>query len=407
MASVLALLSKSFFEKHCRIEGRVAKAGDVVPLDRYVSASARLKKLLKGGGTLVLVTVRPNEELLLVAILEGARYRSAKGFVAESPNAITVRKINSTASELTLANGKGLTWKPGRMAMSLQTPRELSESDVTLLRSPTPGGSHGDGPSKRDAKRIREGIKKADEAIRNHDHSSPVRAILKARFARFDGPRPTREESPNTLREHGYDPHDPAVTFDNWYGGLIFAAEDRQLDGKSAVTADWTLDDTMGWMIGPSACLKSGAHGDPRGGEEFLELYGEALQLVPVAYGPADDIYYVDGVGRGYYHDTCYDLGGPHLVADSLWQLFARIVLQHWLQAKSVFKKRGKLSIGRRVAELSKLPQLKDATGTTQRWWGKGLTVVSDMIDLPVRDGPPVRWITWGASDDAARLKTR
>lgn len=139
MASVLALLSKSFYEANVRVDDREPEIGDVAPLDRYFSSNKRLTTLADGG-SLYLVTVRPpDEQLLLVAVLpepvfEGKWWRSERG------NQVPVTDVSHLVPRLEFDNGKGISPKPGRLGMSLQTPRILNDDDVALFASATRGG---------------------------------------------------------------------------------------------------------------------------------------------------------------------------------------------------------------------------------------------------------------------------
>ena len=133
MASVLAILSKSFFERELRVDGRIAGPGDVVAVDRYLSKHKRLEPLADGG-SLFLATVRPpDERLLLVAELERPSFCGDR-WQAQAPNARPVVDVTHLREVLRFAGGEGIKARPGRLAMSLQTPRVLSDDDVTALR---------------------------------------------------------------------------------------------------------------------------------------------------------------------------------------------------------------------------------------------------------------------------------
>ena len=133
MASVMAIVSKAVFEKAA---GKHPNVGDVLHMDRYVSANKGLAPL-GDGGKLYLVTVRPpNEALWLVGVLDAPKFDGTQWLSAPSPLPIT--DITALRGQLTFETGKGITAAPGALGMSLQTPRVLSAHDVELLDGGTP-----------------------------------------------------------------------------------------------------------------------------------------------------------------------------------------------------------------------------------------------------------------------------
>ena len=130
MASVMAIVSKAIFGAQASGLG----VGDVWGTDRYVSTNKRLAPLAEGG-TLFLVTVRAGDELWLVGALEEPKH-DGKAWVAAA-NGAPIRVISDLLPKLVLANGKGITPKPGKLGMSLQSPRVLAEADVALLTGST------------------------------------------------------------------------------------------------------------------------------------------------------------------------------------------------------------------------------------------------------------------------------
>src|SRR5262245_55378792 len=131
MASVLAIVSKAVFEKIVKAKGS-GELGDVLGIDRYTSNHASLDPL-EDGGSLFLVTVRPpNEALWLVGILDDP-LPGEDGWHTE-PSTHAISDISALKSKLEFATGAGITAKKGALAMSLQTPRVLTEADVELLR---------------------------------------------------------------------------------------------------------------------------------------------------------------------------------------------------------------------------------------------------------------------------------
>jgi len=125
---ILAIYSKSRFDAEARGLGE----GDVFAIDRYTSRNKALTKLSQGG-TLFVVTVRPGDVLWLVAVLEDPR-DDGTAWVAEK-NQVPICDITELIGQLELAGGKGIHAAPGKLGMSLQTPRQLSDRDVELLRA--------------------------------------------------------------------------------------------------------------------------------------------------------------------------------------------------------------------------------------------------------------------------------
>ena len=146
MPGVMAILSKAFFEKELRVGGRVPRVGDLVAVDRYLSKHKRLEPLA-GGGALFLVTVRPpDEQLLLVAVLERPAFEGEQ-WRASRPNTVPVLDISGLRGELRFEGGKGITMERGKLAMALQTPRVLDEADEALLRRVAGGGTPAPAPA--------------------------------------------------------------------------------------------------------------------------------------------------------------------------------------------------------------------------------------------------------------------
>lgn len=140
MASVFAVVSKKVFESDARIGGKVVGLGAVWPTEKYASTHAALKPL-KDGGHLFLVTVRPpNEALWLIAVLRDVT--SVKDGWKSTPNTTPVTDITAFKSKIRFATGSGITAAKGKLGMSLQTPRALTDADVTLLLAAgTPGAA--------------------------------------------------------------------------------------------------------------------------------------------------------------------------------------------------------------------------------------------------------------------------
>lgn len=127
MGSVLAIVSKAIFER----EARGLKLGAVWDTNKYSSKQKKLHAL-DGGGDLFLVTVRPPEQLWLVARLVEPEF-DGEGWAARA-NELAAVEITDLVSQLEFTGGKPINTEAGKLGMSLQTPRELSEVGEAMLR---------------------------------------------------------------------------------------------------------------------------------------------------------------------------------------------------------------------------------------------------------------------------------
>jgi hypothetical protein len=125
MPDILAIVSKAIFEKEAKHLG----LGDVWPTAAYVSTNAGLSPLALGG-RLFLVTVRPEFELWLVAVLE--QPQTSRGAWRAATNTRPITNLTRLIPRITFANGKGLV-RDAKLGMSLQSPRELSAATSTLI----------------------------------------------------------------------------------------------------------------------------------------------------------------------------------------------------------------------------------------------------------------------------------
>ncbi len=122
------------------------------------------------------------------------------------------------------------------------------------------------------------------EALRANALVNPTRPVAPVKQWKINPKsRPAAPEVAAVLFEFGYPAHDPVLQFEVSYGGFVFAQNEEPY-----------------WIFGAYDCLKSGAHKNPRGKSG---LTGKAA-LVPVAYSPNDVIYYLDGYGVAWVHDT-------------------------------------------------------------------------------------------------------
>jgi hypothetical protein len=132
MPDILAIISKAVFEKDAQRGGRRLAVGDVLPMDRYLSAN-RVLEPLAGGARLFLATVRPpDERLWLVAVLEALSFRDG-AWIAAAPNRVPITDISSLRASIRFESGKGMSQDKGALGMSLQTPRVLAAVDIEQL----------------------------------------------------------------------------------------------------------------------------------------------------------------------------------------------------------------------------------------------------------------------------------
>ncbi len=127
MTSIMAIVSKAVFEK----EARGLLVGSIYKTQKYTSKSAVLEPL-KSGGDLYLVTVRPGDILWLVGVLTSPTFEN-DGWVSQQANVVPITDITSAIPSFRFSTGKGVQCESGKLGMSLQTPRQLTSSDISLL----------------------------------------------------------------------------------------------------------------------------------------------------------------------------------------------------------------------------------------------------------------------------------
>lgn len=99
----------------------------------------------------------------------------------------------------------------------------------------------------------------------------------------------TAEQLAQLCKRRKFVAHEPALRFEELFGGLLVPTSPDVL---------WR-DEGSYTLIGPLACLRALGADPPRGGPA-----NEGAQLIPVALGPNDDVYFVDAAGRGCALDT-------------------------------------------------------------------------------------------------------
>lgn len=125
---MLAIVSKDLFEKARASGGDPLEVGDVYGPGQYVSTHPSL--LANLDEDLYLVTVR-GDRLWWVGTLRSPKH-NGRAFRAKTDTQPIV-DITKGAAKLKFSNGSGIRME--KMAMSLQTPRVLSDGDVILFQS--------------------------------------------------------------------------------------------------------------------------------------------------------------------------------------------------------------------------------------------------------------------------------
>ncbi len=131
MPDILCIVSKAVFEKDARLSGKLVGPSDVWPVDRYNSTNKVLSPL-KDGGRIFLVTVRPEEQLWLLGVVDHPKFDGA-AWISPKKNSLPVTNITSLRKTIRFESGKGMSQDKGTLGMSLQTPRTLTASDVAQI----------------------------------------------------------------------------------------------------------------------------------------------------------------------------------------------------------------------------------------------------------------------------------
>jgi hypothetical protein len=124
MGSVLAIINKATFGKLRTREDQTPAIGTQIAIDRYESEHPTLDTL-KVGGSLYLVTVRPDEVLWLAAVL-AAPARRGHGW--HRYNVTPVVDITALCKEIGIERGGG------KLATRLEAPRALNQRAAAILK---------------------------------------------------------------------------------------------------------------------------------------------------------------------------------------------------------------------------------------------------------------------------------
>jgi len=139
VVDILAIVSKAIFERDARVDGRMIAAGDIWPVDRYNSSNKALQPLADGG-RIFLVTVRPNEQLWFLGIVDQPAF-DGSAWIAKRPNTLPATNITQLRKTIRFESGKGISQDRGTLGMSLQTPRALTAQDVEQILAAVKGGA--------------------------------------------------------------------------------------------------------------------------------------------------------------------------------------------------------------------------------------------------------------------------
>jgi hypothetical protein len=131
LADILAIVSKAVFEKDARIGDELIAPNDVWPIDRY-NSSNKVFSSLKTGGRIFLVTVRPDEKLWLLGVVDQPKF-DGTAWIAPKKNTLPVTDITALRKTIKFESGKGMSQDKGTLGMSLQTPRTLLPADVAQI----------------------------------------------------------------------------------------------------------------------------------------------------------------------------------------------------------------------------------------------------------------------------------
>jgi hypothetical protein len=177
-----------------------------------------------------------------------------------------------------------------------------------------------------------------------------VLALLQAARAAIDPAlRANKAQLVVDCKAHGYVLHPAVAAFEAGFGGLVIPNRPKQKKNGPV------------WLFGTHACLASGAHEAPRGGDK-------RRGLIPVAYSPNGVIYFLDKHGRALAQDTIEDTQ-PQPFAPDGTALIARIMLYSALFALGASSRAQPGLIGDALSKRLSLGLIKRASGDDLRFF--------------------------------------
>jgi len=126
MANLLVIVSKAVFEQDFDMH-----VGDLFETSEYQSKNKALEGVADGG-SLFLVTARPDDQLWLIGILERPIFVGDRW--TASANVVRIADITERIDDFVFETGTGIKYNPGSLGMTLQAPRRLTDNDVAILR---------------------------------------------------------------------------------------------------------------------------------------------------------------------------------------------------------------------------------------------------------------------------------
>jgi hypothetical protein len=202
------------------------------------------------------------------------------------------------------------------------------------------------------------------------DLSPLVLRLLSTRRVDRQGPRGDRGATAALLEERGFPAHEPALAFEERFGGVqVFEA-----DADPAVL-----------VVGPYACFA-------------LSPYSKVERdLVPMIFGADDTIYTLDARGRGWVCAAMVE-GVSRPCARDDRQLLSQAILWRALVGKGVACDVREGPYGAAIAAERKLSVLDEATSDHEAWWGDRSCLV---VEIPYGNGyqGPMTYVGCSDSD--------